>query len=170
MSATFCERVALLHGRQGKVGDYVLQLGPDSAAPGARVVYEAKANKRYTIPNALKELAEARKNRAAQVGVRVFDRSSAPKDMEPLRRFGNDVLVAWDPEEPSSDILLHGCAQPRGLARRQLCVALTSIVTHPPYGFPCTAAVDASALLGEAPRLPHPRRARAWQKAPRSRV
>jgi hypothetical protein len=88
VSATFCERVALLHGRQGKVGDYVLQLGPDSAAPGARVVYEAKANKRYTIPNALKELAEARKNRAAQVGVRVFDRSSAPKDMEPLCRFG----------------------------------------------------------------------------------
>jgi hypothetical protein len=116
-----CERVALLQGRQGKVGDYVLELGPDSAAPGARVVYEAKANKSYTIPNALKELAEARKNRAAQVGVLVFDRSSAPKDMEPLCRFGNDVLVAWDPEEPASDIYLNvafGLA--RTLAHREL--------------------------------------------------
>jgi hypothetical protein len=104
-----------------------LELGPDSAAPGARVVYEAKADKSYSTKDALNELAEARKNRTAQVGVLVFDRSSAPKNMEPLCRVGNDVLVAWDPEEPSSDIYLNvafGLA--RTLAHREQLANSTS--------------------------------------------
>jgi hypothetical protein len=86
------EHVGLAQGRlQRKLGDYVVELGPESASPGARIVFEAKARKRYTIKNALTELGDARKNREAQVGVFVFDRMSAPENMEPLHRVGCDV-------------------------------------------------------------------------------
>jgi len=38
-----CERVGTTIGRTGKVGDLVVALGPDSAAPGARIVVEDRA-------------------------------------------------------------------------------------------------------------------------------
>jgi hypothetical protein len=110
-----CERVGAMPGRsQRKFGDYVVELGPESASPGARVVFEAKAKKRYTIKNAITELAEARKNRDAQVGVFVFDRDSAPEKMECLHRIGCDVFVVWDADDATTDIYLNAAF---GLAR-----------------------------------------------------
>jgi len=87
-----------------KVGDYVTTLGPDSAAPGARIVWEAKSNKSYDLVSALKEIDQARKNRQAQVGVFVFSKSAAPDGLEPLARYGNDIVVVWDSEDPSTDL------------------------------------------------------------------
>jgi hypothetical protein len=110
-----CEHVGALQGRtQRKHGDYLVDLGPESASPGARIVFEAKANKRYTIKNALNELADARKNRDAQVGVLVFDRASAPDRMDSLHRVGPDILVIWDADDPTTDIYLRAAF---GLAR-----------------------------------------------------
>ena len=46
-----------------KVGDAVVELGPDCAAPGARIVLEAKEVQGYDDRQALDELDTARKNR-----------------------------------------------------------------------------------------------------------
>jgi hypothetical protein len=110
-----CEPVGVTNGRlQRKVGDFVLELGPESASPGARIVIEAKAQKRCTLKAALNELAEARKNRDAQVGVFVFDRDSAPQTMEPLHRIGVDIFVVWDAEDATTNLYLRAAL---GLAR-----------------------------------------------------
>jgi len=47
------------HIKNCKVGDYVITLGSDSAAPGPRVVFEAKENKAHGVPAALDELDRA---------------------------------------------------------------------------------------------------------------
>jgi hypothetical protein len=87
-----------------KIGDFVITLGPDSAAPNARIVWEAKSNKSYDLAGALKELDQARKNRQAQVGVFVFAKEAAPDGSEPFARYGNDIIIVWDPDDPASDL------------------------------------------------------------------
>jgi hypothetical protein len=99
-----CERLAGTPGREGrKVGDYVVTLGPESAAPGARLVCECKADRGYTEAKALEEIALARKNRDARVGLFVVARESANDGFAALRRVGMDVLVVWDPEDRATD-------------------------------------------------------------------
>ncbi len=88
-----------------KVGDAVITLGPDCAAAGARIVIEAKEEARFTLRMAQDEIEQARKNRDAQLGVFVFSRRTAPA-MEPLARYGADVFVAWDAEDPATDAFL----------------------------------------------------------------
>jgi hypothetical protein len=90
--------------RNSKVGDAVAVLGPDSAAPAARIVVEAKAEQGYDLASARAELDTARENRDAQVGLFVFARRVAPAGLEPVSRFGLDVLVVWDPDDPSTDL------------------------------------------------------------------
>jgi hypothetical protein len=80
-------------------------LGPDCAAAGARIVIEAKEEMRVTLRAAQEEIETARKNRAAQQGLFVFSRTTAPT-MEPLVRYGADVFVVWDAEDPNSDAFL----------------------------------------------------------------
>lgn len=86
-----------------KVGDVVLQLGPDTPAAGCRIVFEAKDDRSYRKPKALEELGTARKNRGAHFGVFVFGKASAPEGMKPLSRYHNDLLVVWDAEDPGTD-------------------------------------------------------------------
>jgi hypothetical protein len=103
-----CERLAGTPGKEGrKVGDYVLTLGPESAAPGAHIVCECKADQAYTEAKALREIALARKNRDAQMGVFILARESAPEGFEPFRRVGSDLLVVWDAEDTATDVYLH---------------------------------------------------------------
>ena len=83
----------------------MIHLGPDCAAAGARIVVEAKEENRYTLRMAQEEIEQARKNRNAQQGLFVFSRISAPT-MEPLARFGADVFVVWDAEDPQTDSYL----------------------------------------------------------------
>lgn len=89
-----------------KVGDHVVILGAESAAPGERMVFEAKENQSYRETDALKEIDEGCENRGAQVGVFVFSKRIAPLGMEPLKRVGQRILVIWDREDPVSDIYL----------------------------------------------------------------
>lgn len=89
-----------------KVGDFVLTMGPESAAPDACIVFEAKEDRSFNLKKTLEELTQARENRAAQVGVAVLSRSTAPEGMEPLVRFGPDIIVVWDRDDASSDALL----------------------------------------------------------------
>ncbi len=66
---------------------------------------EAKEEARYTVKTAREEIEQARKNRDAQQGVFVFSKTTAPT-MEPLVRYGADVLVTWDAEDPQTDAYL----------------------------------------------------------------
>lgn len=92
--------------RNCKVGDALLTLGPESAAPNAKIVVEAKEDRSYDVAQARTEIETARKNRAAQVGLFVFSKKTSLPTLEPLARFGNDVLVVWDAEDATTDVFL----------------------------------------------------------------
>ncbi len=103
-----------------KKGDGTIDLGPESAAPGARIVIEAKEVAGYQLATAREEIEEARKNRAAQVGLFVFSRKTAPGGSDAIFRMGDDVFVLWDIEDPGSDLYLKlGISLARALAVRQ---------------------------------------------------
>jgi len=87
-----------------KLGDVVIELGPDSAAPGARIVVEAKEDKAYNLAKAREELELARKNRGAQIGLFVFSAKTAPEGIEPLARYGQDIVLVWDAEDANTDV------------------------------------------------------------------
>jgi hypothetical protein len=89
-----------------KVGDYVIELGADSAAAHARIVWEAKDKQGSSLRAAVDEIDEARRNRLAQVGVFVFSSKNAPEGLEPLHRHGNDILVVWNPDDPTSEVVV----------------------------------------------------------------
>lgn len=75
------------------IGDFVIELGPDHADAGCKIVVEAKANKDYTLARAFKKLEEARKNRGAEVGLFVLDKNKAPDDLDRFTRRGNDIVI-----------------------------------------------------------------------------
>jgi hypothetical protein len=78
-----------------KMGDHVIQLGPDSSAPGARIVWEAKEDKKYDLTAALEEIEAGRKNRDAQVGILCVlegDRACRPPTIRAIRQRHRDRL------------------------------------------------------------------------------
>ncbi len=104
---------------RSKVGDCVIELGPESAAPGGRIVIEAKQHAGYNMQKAVEEMDVARKNRSAQVGLFVWSRLSAPAGTAALNRIGNDVFVVWDAEDSHCDLILQaGISLARALCVR----------------------------------------------------
>jgi len=89
-----------------KVGDCVIELGPDNTAAGVRIVVEMKEKSGYNPATAREEIDEARKNRDSQVGLFIFSKKTAPEGLESFIRRGNDVFVIWDSEDVQSDIYL----------------------------------------------------------------
>jgi hypothetical protein len=89
-----------------KVGDHVIELGADSAAAHARIVWEAKEKQGSSLRAAVDEIDEARRNRHAQVGVFVFSSKTAPEGLEPLHRHGNDIMVVWNPDDATSEVVV----------------------------------------------------------------
>ena len=90
-----------------RVGDAVITLGCDNAAPGARIVIEAKEDNAYTMGQALREMDTARQNRKAQYGVFVVSaKMPMAAHVGTLRRFDNDIMVVWDAEDRSTDVSL----------------------------------------------------------------
>lgn len=92
--------------RNCKTGDFVTTLGPDSAAPGTHIVWEAKEDQSYDVKCALAELGLARKNRQAQIGVFVFSSRIAPETLQPFSRYGNDIVIRYDPDNPDGALIL----------------------------------------------------------------
>ncbi len=88
------------------VGDIVIELGDEHAAAGSRIVIEAKEDSSYTLAKARDELETARKNRDAEIGLFVFSSSHAPNGLDMFNRFGNDIVVVWDAEDPATDVAL----------------------------------------------------------------
>ncbi len=89
-----------------KIGDVVVELGPENAAAGSRIVVEAKESGNYNLAKAREEMETARKNRGAGVGIFVYSKRTAPDDVQPLVRYGNDIFVTWDADDAASDIYL----------------------------------------------------------------
>jgi hypothetical protein len=100
-----------------KVGDCVVELGPDSAAPGAKIAVEAKEEIGYSLARARDEIETGRKNRGAEWGLFVFSKKTAPNGLEPFQRYGNDMVVIWDVNDPTSDVYLKAGI----IAARALC-------------------------------------------------
>lgn len=90
-----------------KKGDAILRFTGESAFAGTGVVFEAKHDATYTVQRALDELDAARKNRAAAAGVFVMARSHASDVFPRFARFGSNVLVMWDDQDPATDAYLH---------------------------------------------------------------
>lgn len=88
-------------------GDAVLRFTAESAFAQAGVVFEAKRDGSYTVQNALDELDAARKNRSVAVGVFVMARSHANEAFPRFARYGNNVVVTWDEQDPATDAYLH---------------------------------------------------------------
>lgn len=106
--------------RGAKKGDFVLSLGPESSAAGARIVVEAKEEQGYNTRKALLELGQSRENREASIGIFVLSSIAAPEDMEPLTRIGEDIIAIWNPEDALSDVVLNAALSlARGLAARK---------------------------------------------------
>lgn len=91
---------------RSKVGDFVVTLGPDSAAPGAGIVVEAKASGVYTLKATLDEADVARRNRSASVCLFVHSAQTAPAGVPELHRWGSEIVVIWDAEDPATDVRL----------------------------------------------------------------
>jgi hypothetical protein len=102
------ERTGLQTGliKNRKVGDCVIELGPDSAAAGARIVIEAKEEAGWTVAKAREHMDLARKNRDAAIGLFVLSRQSAGEGFKELDRYGDDVLLVWDPDDTATDLNL----------------------------------------------------------------
>jgi hypothetical protein len=90
-----------------KKGDAVVRFTPESAFAGSGVVFEAKRDASYTVQKALDELDAARKNRNAAAGVFVMARSHASDLFPRFARYGNNVIVTWDDQDPAADAYLH---------------------------------------------------------------
>ena len=89
-----------------KVGDFVVTMGPDSAAAGANIVVEAKASGVCTLKATLEEADVARRNRAASVCLFVHSAQTAPAGLPELHRWGHDIVVVWDADDPATDVRL----------------------------------------------------------------
>jgi len=89
-----------------KTGDFVVTLGPDSSAAGAAIVVEAKASSACTLKATLVEADEARRNRAASVCLFVHAAATAPAGLPKLHRWGQDIVLVWDAEDPATDVRL----------------------------------------------------------------
>ncbi|QDT66824.1 hypothetical protein [Calycomorphotria hydatis] len=105
---TLVERTGNTTGliKQCKKGDYVVTFGPDHAAAGCKVVVEAKQEQNYAESKALLELEEAKKNREAEIGLFVYSARTAPEETELFKRVGNDLIVKWDAEEATTDLVI----------------------------------------------------------------
>lgn len=89
-----------------KVGDYLIMLGPDKTAAGARIVIEAKENASYDLAKTLEEADLARRNRQANVCVFVHSTASASAGIPKFQRYGRDLIVQWDVANGEHDVWL----------------------------------------------------------------
>lgn len=89
-----------------KVGDHVITLGPEKVAAGARIVVEAKESAAYDLRKTLDEADLARRNRNAGVCVFVHSTKTAQESIPAFQRYGADLVVRWDADDPAGDVWL----------------------------------------------------------------
>ncbi len=92
--------------KNNKTGDFIVTIGQESAGAGVKIVFEMKEDFKYDLPAALQEIDEARRNRAADIGVFVFSKRTAPNGLQPFSRHKRDLVVVWDAEREDGDAYL----------------------------------------------------------------
>jgi hypothetical protein len=97
------DETEFVHGSPGtitncKTGDHVVTLGEVTAAPGHRLVFEAKDSP-VKLKKAIEELQKAKENRGADMGVYVFSRGTEPEEVGDFRRIGEDFYITVDRED-----------------------------------------------------------------------
>ena len=164
-SASVLEVTGLTVGEVGrsKKGDAVLRFGAESAFAGAGVVFEAKREAGYTVPRALDELDAARKNRNAGAGVFVLARSHAGPGFPPFVRYGNNVLVTWDEEDPAFLAVCLGAAL---VTRHRTAGDAGDISALRDVGGAHRGRTRAPREDGEAQRRHPPQLGRHWRRDP----
>jgi len=119
---------------RSRKGDFLLTIDPTiTRGADLRIVIECK-DRSISGKQMRDELADAKRNRAAQVGLVVFTPSHAPAGIAPFDVRLGDVYCVIDPEAPDAAVLeaavrlarLHGLAT---LAERELEVDTTAIKT-----------------------------------------
>jgi len=94
------ENVRAIPGEgRSKVGDYIITLGNTTAAPGKRIVVEAKKEQDYRMRDALDEIKQAKENRKADCGIFVFTKGYAPPEMGNFKLDGYDFFCTVDEDE-----------------------------------------------------------------------
>lgn len=93
-----------------KTGDFVVTVGPEKVASGARVVWEAKASASYDLKVTLEEAERARRNRQAGVCVFVHAERTAQPGIPAFARYGHDLVLRWNEDDPASDVWLKAAA------------------------------------------------------------
>jgi hypothetical protein len=89
-----------------KVGDFLITIGPEKTASGARIVVEAKESASYDLAATLAEAEVARRNRGAAVCIFVHSDKTAQPGIPVFSRYGHDIVARWNAEDPSSDVWL----------------------------------------------------------------
>jgi hypothetical protein len=89
-----------------KVGDFIVTIGPEKTAAGAKIVVEAKESGAYDLARTLEEADTARRNRGAGICVFVHSVKTAGPSIPKFARYGHDLVILWDAEDEASDIWL----------------------------------------------------------------
>jgi hypothetical protein len=89
-----------------KVGDFVVIVGPEKTAAGAKIVVEAKESAAYDLARTLEEADLARRNRGAGVCVFVHSARTATASVPQFARYGHDIVVRWDAQDEGTDVWL----------------------------------------------------------------
>jgi hypothetical protein len=87
-----------------KVGDFVVTVGSENVAAGARIVIEAKESGAYDLAKTLAEAEVARRNRQAPICVFVHSQKTATPGIPSFARYGHDIVVRWNAEDEASDL------------------------------------------------------------------
>jgi hypothetical protein len=88
---------------RSKVGDAIVTAGKNfCSAPGERIVWEFKMDRGYKFKDALDEVATARRNRNAQIGVMVFAKGYEPPEIGDFRVVGDSIFCTEDAERASA--------------------------------------------------------------------
>ena len=100
-----------------KIGDCVIELGPDSAAPGAKIVVEAKEEDGYTLargPRGNRNGPQKSRRRLGRVRLLEENSPAGPRTVLALRQ---RFIIVWDAEDTATDVFLKAGI----IAARALC-------------------------------------------------
>lgn len=83
---------------RSKDGDFLATLGETAGAPGLKIVVEVKESP-WKLKDAVTAVEDAKKNRAAAIGIFVFARGSEPAEIGDFRRIGDDFYCTVDKDD-----------------------------------------------------------------------
>jgi hypothetical protein len=84
--------------RNGKVGDHLITLGQTSGAPDLKIVVEVK-DREFSLGKARQELANAKENRRAAIGILVWAKGCEPAGVRDFDMIDGDFYCTADKED-----------------------------------------------------------------------